>query len=102
MVTAKSHSEETIKNIEFIQRAKENSAKQVGGMIGSLSVPNTVFVNDSAALENFGIMLLDIDNVDYLDLSVSPNQRFVYKMRIPDRTYGRISGLEWDVFRVTA
>ncbi|KAJ3080248.1 hypothetical protein HK102_003191 [Quaeritorhiza haematococci] len=52
------------------------------------------------ALSYFGLLLMDVDHVDHLDMSVVPPLRTEYKVVVPERTYGRILGLEWDVRRV--
>ncbi|KAI8814241.1 pyridoxamine 5'-phosphate oxidase-domain-containing protein [Cladochytrium replicatum] len=52
------------------------------------------------ALSHFGILLLDVEFVDHLDLKTVPQTRMHYKVRVPERTWGRISGLDWESKRV--
>ncbi|KAJ1528278.1 hypothetical protein HK096_009921 [Nowakowskiella sp. JEL0078] len=51
------------------------------------------------AFANFALLLFDVDLVDHVVLS-GKNKRTVYKMNVPERTYGRIAGIEWEVTEV--
>ncbi|KAJ3210878.1 hypothetical protein HK099_008153 [Clydaea vesicula] len=45
--------------------------------------------------DNFGLLLVDIDYVDEMSLE-EPTSKTVYQVKVPLRTYGRVSGCEWE------
>ncbi|TPX63486.1 hypothetical protein SpCBS45565_g06570 [Spizellomyces sp. 'palustris'] len=51
--------------------------------------------------EHFGILLLDVDSVDHLVLEewneVVAKERTLFKVVVPKRTWGRITGVDWEV-----
>ncbi len=62
------------------------------------STITTALEQDSLKMQvppHFGVLLLDADAVEYAN-SLS-EEKILFKMKIPERTYGRISGLEWDI-----
>ncbi|KAJ3128057.1 hypothetical protein HK098_005269 [Nowakowskiella sp. JEL0407] len=65
----------------------------------SINDQRHIRVHDEA-FANFGLMLFDVDFVDHVDLSCVPAKRTQYKINIPERTFGRISGLTWEVKNV--
>ncbi|KAJ3412574.1 hypothetical protein HDV05_000554, partial [Chytridiales sp. JEL 0842] len=59
----------------------------------------------ATAFSHFGVLLLDVESVDHLDLGTSEGRgpggiRTFYKMKVPERTFGRITGLTWEEKRV--
>ncbi len=48
---------------------------------------------------HFGLLLMDVDAVEYSNSYT--DECVLFKMRIPERTYGRISGLDWDVISLS-
>jgi hypothetical protein len=55
------------------------------------------------AFSRFGVLLLDVDGVDHLDLASAEGRggvRTTFKMQVPERNFGRITGLVWEEKRV--
>ncbi|KAJ3396313.1 hypothetical protein HDU92_003372 [Lobulomyces angularis] len=59
------------------------------------STTNNVVVDENTVPSNFGLLLVDVDYVDEINLE-EPTLKTIYQVKVPLRTYGRVSGCEWE------
>ncbi|KAJ3220191.1 hypothetical protein HDU67_005517 [Dinochytrium kinnereticum] len=69
----------------------------------AVATEDLISIHDEA-FSRFGLLLLDVEEVDHVDLRGSDTNRdgtrTQYRVVVPERTYGRITGLKWEEKRV--
>ncbi|KAI8852374.1 hypothetical protein BC829DRAFT_459130 [Chytridium lagenaria] len=92
-------SEEDEDDIEMV----ESPAVELPPQAQNPAEQDVISIHDEA-FARFGLLLLDVEDVDYVDLKGSVENRdgvrMQYRIVVPERTYGRITGLKWEEKRV--